>query len=403
MTTTYTYDSNGLRTSKTTGDDVTEYTYLGSSLVYQVTNKGQSDEVSLYFYYDDTGLAAFYYESAQYPSDNGIYHYVKDAQGNIWGIIDNKGTQIVKYEFSAYGEYRSRWSPEEVSLEEIRRNNRIRNANPFDYRGYYYDKETGLYYCQSRYYDPEVDRWINPDSKISGIGGDIRGYNVFAYCFNDPVNMIDSTGNWPSWGQIFAAVATVAVAAVVVTAMVMSAGAVGIAAGIAAASAGATGTLVSTAITVATVGTYAVAAGIGACAVSNAGEILTGTNVIRDGLMGGNQKAYDTVQAGLSIVGGSAIIAGQTNPGVTGNAAKPSQNAQTVHTVPNTGAPKSTFDKLYPGKINEFQRTYYDYKGNMSLQIDFTTHNNPLIHSNPHVHTYIFGRRQHQINLWYLE
>ena len=60
VTTTYTYDSNGLRTSKTTGDDVTEYTYLGSSLVYQVTNKGQSDEVSLYFYYDDTGLAAFY-------------------------------------------------------------------------------------------------------------------------------------------------------------------------------------------------------------------------------------------------------------------------------------------------------------------------------------------------------
>ena len=103
-----------MRTSKTTGDDVTEYTYLGSSLVYQVTNKGQSDEESLYFYYDDTGLAAFYYESAQYPSDNGIYHYVKDAQGNIWGIIDNKGTQIAKYEFSAYGEYRSRWSPEEV-------------------------------------------------------------------------------------------------------------------------------------------------------------------------------------------------------------------------------------------------------------------------------------------------
>ena len=198
VTTTYTYDSNGLRTSKTTGDDVTEYTYLGSSLVYQVTNKGQSDEESLYFYYDDTGLAAFYYESAQYPSDNGIYHYVKDAQGNIWGIIDNKGTQIAKYEFSAYGEYRSRWSPEEVSLEEIRRNNRVRNANPFDYRGYYYDEETGLYYCQSRYYDPEVDRWLNADG-IIGSNSTVLGYNLFAYCFNDPVNMSDPTGNWPKW------------------------------------------------------------------------------------------------------------------------------------------------------------------------------------------------------------
>ena len=196
VTTTYTYDSNGLRTSKTTGDDVTEYTYLGSSLVYQVTNKGQSDEVSLYFYYDDTGLAAFYYESAQYPSDNGIYHYVKDAQGNIWGIIDNKGTQIVKYEFSAYGEYRSRWSPEEVSLEEIRRNNRVKSANPFHYRGYYYDEETGLYYCQSRYYDPEVDRWLNADG-IIGSNSTVLGYNLFTYCINNPVMYSDPHGDVP--------------------------------------------------------------------------------------------------------------------------------------------------------------------------------------------------------------
>ena len=169
--------------------------------MYQVTNKGQSDEVSLYFYYDDTGLAAFYYESAQYPSDNGIYHYVKDAQGNIWGIVDNKGTRIAKYEFSAYGEYRSRWSPEEVSLEEIRRNNRVRNANPFDYRGYYYDEETGLYYCQSRYYDPEVGRWLNADDPdiLFEDQENIIEHNLFAYCFNNPVNMIDDSGFIAWW------------------------------------------------------------------------------------------------------------------------------------------------------------------------------------------------------------
>ena len=173
-----------------------------------------------------------------------------------------------------------------------------------------YDAEIGLYYVSSRYYDPEIGRWINADGQISGVGGDIRGYNLFAYCFNNPVNMSDPTGNWPSWGQVFAAVATVAVAAVFVAAVVASAGAVGVAAGVAAASIGATGTMVSAAITVGTVGTYAVAAGIGACALSNAGEILTGTNVIRDGLMGGNQEAYDTVQTALNIAGGGAMILG---------------------------------------------------------------------------------------------
>ena len=196
VTTTYTYDSNGLRTSKTTGDDVTEYTYLGSSLVYQVTNKGQSDEESLYFYYDDTGLAAFYYESAQYPSDNGIYHYVKDIQGNIWGLIDSNGELIARDHYSAYGEYWSKWYVEEGPTSVLQRNNRVRNANPFHYRGYYYDTETGLYYCQSRYYDPDVGRWLNADGYVS-TGQGVLGTNMFAYCGNNPVMYTDPSGQ--SW------------------------------------------------------------------------------------------------------------------------------------------------------------------------------------------------------------
>lgn len=68
--------------------------------------------------------------------------------------------------------------------------------NPFRYRGYYYDAESGLYYLQTRYYDPATGRFINADGQISGVGGDIRGYNLFAYCFNNPINMIDPSGNW---------------------------------------------------------------------------------------------------------------------------------------------------------------------------------------------------------------
>ena len=195
VTTTYTYDSNGLRTSKTTGDDVTEYTYLGSSLVYQVTNKGQSDEVSLYFYYDEAGIAAFSYKSAEHPTDNGLYYYIRNPQGDILGIVDRTGTLIARYDYSAYGEYKLVWAPEEVPSEQIQRNNRVRNANPFDYRGYYYDTETGLYYVSSRYYDPEIGRFLNSDETSYIYADGINyGVNLFAYCENNPVNMYDPNG-----------------------------------------------------------------------------------------------------------------------------------------------------------------------------------------------------------------
>ena len=56
---------------------------------------------------------------------------------------------------------------------------------------------TGFYHCGTRFYDANIGRWINADGQIAGIGGDIQGYNLFAYCFNNPVNLDDSTGNWP--------------------------------------------------------------------------------------------------------------------------------------------------------------------------------------------------------------
>ena len=62
-----------------------------------------------------------------------------------------------------------------------------------------YDAETGFYYLNSRYYDPNTARFINADGQISGADGDIRGFNQFAYCFNNPVNMADHNGNWPKW------------------------------------------------------------------------------------------------------------------------------------------------------------------------------------------------------------
>ena len=71
--------------------------------------------------------------------------------------------------------------------------------NPIRYRGYYYDVETGLYYVSSRYYDPVTCRWINADGVIAGTSDSVQGYNQFAYCFNNPINMEDETGHWPKW------------------------------------------------------------------------------------------------------------------------------------------------------------------------------------------------------------
>lgn len=65
--------------------------------------------------------------------------------------------------------------------------------NPYRYRGYRYDSETGLYYLQSRYYNPEWGRFINADA-IIGQTGELLGHNMFAYCKNNPINLKDPSG-----------------------------------------------------------------------------------------------------------------------------------------------------------------------------------------------------------------
>ena len=85
--------------------------------------------------------------------------------------------------------------------------------------------DLGLYYLNSRYYDSTTHRFINADSVISGTGESVQGYNLFAYCFNNPVNMSDPSGNWPKWAtKLVAAVAVVAVVAAVAAVTVATAG-----------------------------------------------------------------------------------------------------------------------------------------------------------------------------------
>ena len=158
----------------------------------------------------------------------------KDIQGNICAILDSTGKVVVEYKYDAWGNH----AVLDVNGADINDASHIGNLNPFRYRGYYYDAETGLYYLKSRYYDPEVGRFITIDD-ISYLDPDtINGLNLYAYCGNNPVMRLDANGNaW--WHWLLGALAVVALVAVVATS-IMTGGAslvaIGIGFGIGAAS-----------------------------------------------------------------------------------------------------------------------------------------------------------------------
>ena len=118
------------------------------------------------------------------------YFYEKNLQGDIIAVYDANGVKKVSYVYNAWGAttttYHNGASASTVS-------------NPFTYRGYYYDKDIALYITGVRYYDPVIGRFTNVDSLINGVNGSLYGYNMFAYCFNNPINMSDPSGSWPQW------------------------------------------------------------------------------------------------------------------------------------------------------------------------------------------------------------
>ena len=209
-----TCDMVGVRSSKTVGGTTYNYDTLSGKVIRQSWDGNVID-----FIYDENNRPfAFKY-------DGTVYYYVLNVQGDVVGLLNSIGVIIAEYTYDPWGKLLSinTWGelPGEnewyLSTAEM---------NPLRYRGYYYDTETGLYYVSSRYYDPEIGRWINADNQIAGVGGEVLGYNMFAYCMNNPVNMSDPSGNWPKWAtKLVAAVAVVAVVAVVAAVTVATAGA----------------------------------------------------------------------------------------------------------------------------------------------------------------------------------
>ena len=180
----YTYDMAGVRSSKTVGSTTYDFTTL-SGLVTRQTGGGKTID----FVYDENNqpLAMKY--------NNTLYYYVLNAQGDVIALADQNSNLIAKYSYDPWGKLLSvtpnGWLDEQNAyyLE-------VAEANPLRYRGYYYDAETGFYYLQSRYYDPEIGRFINADSYASTDATGLLSTNMFAYCENDPVNRSDPSGEF---------------------------------------------------------------------------------------------------------------------------------------------------------------------------------------------------------------
>ena len=176
-TASYTYDEQGVRSSKTVNGVTTTFSYNGSLLMAQVQGSGTSQVKQLFSYDANGDVISVNYNGTE-------YFYLRNGQNDVVGLMDANGNRVVEYTYDAWGKLISTSGTLATSLGA---------DNPFRYRGYYYDTETGLYYLMTRYYDPEVCRFISADVYMT-TGQGVLGGNMWAYCLNNPANMTDSNG-----------------------------------------------------------------------------------------------------------------------------------------------------------------------------------------------------------------
>ena len=185
----FTYNDAGTRTTKTKNGVTTTYYLNGTQILAEET----SGNVTVYLYDSESAPLGMQYRGANYAANTwDVYWYEKNIFGDIVAVYDETGTKLISYEYDAYGRC---WS--------MQHNGGYSTAaynNPFRYRGYYYDRDLELYYLNSRYYDGYTGRFISPDKFVS-TGQGLTGYNMYAYCGDNPVMRVDPTGKF--WKELW--------------------------------------------------------------------------------------------------------------------------------------------------------------------------------------------------------
>lgn len=176
----FAYDENGYRILKKVNNNDIVYYNDGNKIIYEKNG----NNIIYYIYSENNGIIGFKY-------NQNTYLYLKNIQGDIIGIMDENLNIVANYQYDSYGKIVSITdaSGNDVSTNE----NHIANINPFRYRGYYYDRETGLYYLGSRYYNPDWGRFINADHFFT-ISSNNLSTNLFIFALNNPINYYDENG-----------------------------------------------------------------------------------------------------------------------------------------------------------------------------------------------------------------
>ena len=176
----YTYNANGIRTSKTVNGVKHEYTLDGAKILREAW--GSNTLVPLYD--NEDSVCGILYNHVP-------YYFQKNLQGDVIAIVDKDAQTVARYVYDAWGVCTGTQDSVDIA-----------NVNPFRYRGYYYDEEIGLYYLQSRYYNPDVGRFVNGDDVIITCAfvekASSLNHNSFAYCQNTPIVFFDPVGYYGS-------------------------------------------------------------------------------------------------------------------------------------------------------------------------------------------------------------
>lgn len=181
-TVSYDYDVNGLRTYKIIDGVQHDYIYASGQLLRESFIQGGT-AYTLDFLYDQNGRPYMLNLTTAVSNQQPVtvaYYYILNLQGDVLYLVDGSGEPVASYTYDPYGTILSA-------------SGSLASINPLRYRGYYFDDEIGFYYLQSRYYDPALCRFINADSYVNTAQG-FLGYNMFAYCANDPVGRSDPAG-----------------------------------------------------------------------------------------------------------------------------------------------------------------------------------------------------------------